>query len=34
LKDDKAARAAWAKYLEVEPEGKQAADIRKKLGKK
>lgn len=34
LKDDKAARAAWEKYLEVDPEGKQAADIRKKLGKK
>jgi tetratricopeptide (TPR) repeat protein len=34
LKDDKAARAAWEKYLEVEPEGKQAAEIRKKLGKK
>ena len=34
LKDDKAARAAWEKYLEVEPEGKQAPDIRKKLGKR
>lgn len=34
LKDDKAARAAWEKYLEVEPEGKQAAEVRKKLGKK
>jgi len=34
LKDDKAARAAWERYLEVEPEGKQAAEIRKKLGRK
>lgn len=34
LKDDKAARAAWEKYLEVDPEGKEASDIRKKLGKK
>ena len=34
LKDDKAARAAWEKYLEVEPEGKQAPEVRKKLGKK
>jgi Tfp pilus assembly protein PilF len=34
LKDDKAARAAWEKYLEVEPEGKQAPEIRKKLGKR
>ena len=34
LGDDKAARTAWEKYLELEPEGKQAAEVRKKLGKK
>jgi Tfp pilus assembly protein PilF len=34
LKDDKAARTAWEKYLELEPEGKQSADIRRKLGRK
>jgi Tfp pilus assembly protein PilF len=31
--DDKAARDAWKKYLELEPEGKQAPAIRKKMGK-
>ena len=34
LKDDKAARAAWQKYLEVEPDGKSAAEVRKKLAAK
>ena len=34
LKDDKAARASWEKYLELEPQGKQSAEARKKLGKK
>ena len=32
-KDRKAAREAYAKYLELEPDGKSAADVRKKLGK-
>lgn len=30
-KDHAAAREAWAKYLELEPEGKYASEIRKKL---
>lgn len=34
LKDRKAAREAYAKYLELEPDGKEAADVRKKLNKK
>ena len=34
LKDDKAARTSWEKYLELEPQGKQSAEARKKLGKK
>ncbi len=31
LKDDKAAREAYAKYLELAPKGKQAAEVKKKL---
>lgn len=31
LKDDKGARAAYRKYLELEPQGKHAAKVRKKL---
>jgi Tfp pilus assembly protein PilF len=34
LKDDKAAREAWAKYLELAPDGKHAAQARRKLGSK
>jgi Tfp pilus assembly protein PilF len=34
LKDDKAAREAWAKYLELAPDGKYAAQARRKLGSK
>ena len=30
---DKDAREAWTKYLELEPEGKQAKDVRKRLRK-
>lgn len=33
LGDRKAARAAWAKVVELEPDSKQSAEIRKKLGK-
>lgn len=33
LGDQKAAEGAWKKYLELEPEGKQAQEVRKKLGK-
>lgn len=33
LGESKAASEAWTKYLELEPEGKQAAAVRKKLGK-
>jgi Tfp pilus assembly protein PilF len=33
LKDGKAAHEAYAKYLQLEPEAKNAAQIRKKLGK-
>jgi outer membrane protein assembly factor BamD (BamD/ComL family) len=33
-KNDKAAAEAWEKYLELEPDGKDADAIRKKLGKK
>lgn len=29
--DEKGAREAWAKYLEVEPEGKYAASVKKRL---
>jgi len=34
LKDAKAAREAYAKYLEVAPDARNAAEVRKKLGKK
>jgi tetratricopeptide (TPR) repeat protein len=34
LKDRKAAREAWQKYLELEPEGKEASNIRKRLQQK
>lgn len=33
LKDAKGAREAYAKYLEVEPDAKNASHVRKKLGK-
>lgn len=33
MKDSKAAQAAWKKYLELAPEAKNAAEIRKKLEK-
>ncbi|MDP9053471.1 MAG: hypothetical protein M3N93_04105 [Acidobacteriota bacterium] len=33
LKDMKAAREAWEKYLQLAPEAKNAAEVRKKLGK-
>lgn len=31
LRDEPAARAAWLKYIELEPDSKEAAAIRKKL---
>lgn len=31
LGEEKKAKTAWLKYLEIEPEGKQAAAIRKKI---
>ncbi|HWQ55581.1 MAG TPA: tetratricopeptide repeat protein [Bryobacteraceae bacterium] len=34
LKDPKAAREAYAKYLELEPQAKNAAQIRRKLAEK
>ena len=34
LKNPKAAREAYAKYLELDPDGKNAAEIRKKINKK
>lgn len=34
LKDEKAAREAWAKYLELEPNGKYAQQAKRKLGSK
>jgi tetratricopeptide (TPR) repeat protein len=34
LGDHKAAREAWSKYIEVEPESKEAESLRKKLGRK
>jgi predicted Zn-dependent protease len=34
LGDEKAARAAWEQYLKLQPDGKHAGDIRKKLGQK
>ncbi len=34
LNDSKGAAEAWAKYLEIEPEGKAAPAIRKKLKRK
>lgn len=34
LKDAAGAQKAFEKYLELEPEGKRAAEIRKKLGRK
>lgn len=33
LKDSKAARAAYAKYLELAPDGKMAGDVMKRLTK-
>jgi tetratricopeptide (TPR) repeat protein len=33
LRDRKAAREAYAKYLELDPEGKNAAEVRKKMAK-
>ena len=33
MKDSKAAQAAWKKYLELAPDAKNAAEIRKKLEK-
>jgi tetratricopeptide (TPR) repeat protein len=33
LGDQKAARAAWAKVIELDPDSKQSAELRKKLGK-
>ncbi len=33
LKDKSAARAAYGKYLELSPDAKNAAEIRKKIGK-
>jgi tetratricopeptide (TPR) repeat protein len=33
LRDEKAAHEAYKKYLELQPEGKEAAAVRKKLGK-
>ena len=34
LGDEKAARQAWVKALEVEPDGKYASELRKKTGQK
>lgn len=34
LKDEKAAREAWAKYLELAPDGKHAATAKKRLASK
>jgi outer membrane protein assembly factor BamD (BamD/ComL family) len=34
LKDAKAARSAWEKYLELEPDGKEAPNIRKRMREK
>ena len=33
MKDAKAAHEAWSKYLQLAPEAKNAAEVRKKLGK-
>ena len=33
LGDMKAARAAWGKVIEIEPDSKQSAELRKKLSK-
>lgn len=33
LRDEKAAHEAYKKFLELQPEGKEAAAVRKKLGK-
>ena len=33
LKDEKEAHEAYKKFLELQPDGKEAAAIRKKLGK-
>jgi hypothetical protein len=33
MKDIKAAHAAWEKYLQLAPEAKNAAEVRKKLEK-
>jgi outer membrane protein assembly factor BamD (BamD/ComL family) len=32
LKDKKAARGAWSKFLELAPEDKRAGEVKKKLG--
>lgn len=34
LGDDKAARQAWSKYLEIDPDGKFAASVKKRLNQK
>lgn len=34
LKDEKAAREAWAKFLELAPDDKRAEEVKKKLGGK
>jgi predicted TPR repeat methyltransferase len=34
LGDEKAARQAWTKYLEIEPDGKNAAAVKKRLNQK
>jgi Flp pilus assembly protein TadD len=34
LGDDKAARGAWEKVIELDPDSKQAAELRKKLAKR
>ena len=34
LGDDRAARQAWTKYLELEPEGKYAQALKKRLNQK
>jgi hypothetical protein len=33
MKDGKAAKEAWEKYLQLSPEAKNAAEVRKKLGR-
>ena len=34
LGDEKAARQAWTKYLEIEPDGKNASTVKKRLNPK